>query len=106
MTSQCNWEPTEFNVLVKPDKTEEKTAGGLFKPENLVEREQGGATTGTLVRLSPAAFSYDEWPEDEPKPQPGAKVVFVRYAGTEIEDGDETFRVMKDKDVLAIRQEA
>ena len=95
--------PIEYNVVVKPERVEEKTTGGLYIPQDTQEKDQYGEFKGTLVALSPMAFSFDEWPENEPKPQVGDRVVFVRYAGTLVQGDDgEDYRIMKDKDVLGV----
>lgn len=95
--------PIEFNVLVKQDAVQEKTEGGLFLAEESKDRERHAETRGVLVAVSPMAFTYDDWPEGEEPPKPGAKVIFARHAGTFVEgvDGEE-YRVLKDKDVVGV----
>jgi chaperonin GroES len=94
--------PIEYNVVVLPEKVDEKTAGGLYIPENKQDKDQGAAHTGTLVALSPMAFSFEEWPEDVEKPKAGDRVVFVRYAGATVESNGEEYRIIKDKDILGV----
>ena len=95
--------PIEYNVVVKPERVEEQTKGGLYMPDEVREKDQYGEFKGELVAISPMAFLFDEWPEDEPKPQVGQRVVFVRYAGTLVVGNDgEDYRIMKDKDVLGV----
>lgn len=95
--------PIEYNVVVKPEKVAEQTTGGIVLPDEVREKDQYGEFKGTLVATSPMAFSFDEWPADEPKPKPGQRVVFVRYAGTLVKGDDgEDYRIMKDKDVLGV----
>ena len=93
--------PTEFKVLVKPDKIEEKTAGGIIKPQMTRDRDQFAVTTGTLVALSPLAFTFelgDHW-----RPVVGDHVVYGKYLGSEIEGKDgETYRLINDKDIAAV----
>ncbi len=95
--------PIEYNVVVSPEKVEEQTRGGVYMPEDVREKDQYGEFKGVLVALSPMAFSFDEWPEDEPKPQVGQRVVFIRYAGTLVKGDDgKDYRIMKDKDILGL----
>lgn len=102
MSSGIN--PCEYNVLVKPKVVEEKTAGGIFIPDDTKEREQYAMTEGVLVAVSPAAFTfnYEGWPEGTYVPQVGDRVYFARYQATEIkgEDG-EKYWLMKDKSIAA-----
>lgn len=103
--------PTEFKVLVKP--TEEtgviklKGGGTLYKPDEVKERDEHASMEGTLIDVSPLAFRYDEWPENARKPQVGDTVVFARYSGINIDGNDGgKYRLMNDKDVVAIREAA
>lgn len=107
IANESGWAPTEFNVVVLPDKIEERTKGGVFLPQQAKDRDQHAATAGVLVAVSPLAFSYADWPEEGArKPQVGDRVLFARYAGsltdTEKPDG---YRIIKDKDILAVRSE-
>jgi co-chaperonin GroES (HSP10) len=97
----CGLHPVEFNVIIEQDEVEEKTKGGLILIDQ--EKQKNMATRGTIVAVSPLAFTYEEWPEGSRKPDVGARVAFVQHAGKLIEgqDGKE-YRIIKDKDVLAV----
>jgi chaperonin GroES len=98
-------QPVEYNLVVRPEKVADKTAGGLHIPDTIRDRDQYGEHKGTILAVSPMAFSFEEWPQDMPKPQPGQRIVFIKYAGTLVKGGDgEDYRVMKDKDVLAVME--
>ncbi len=95
--------PIVYNVVVKPEKVADRTAGGILIPDAARERGQYGEHKGVLVAISPMAFSFVEWPDDAPKPQIGQRVIFVKYAGTLVQGEDgEDYRVMNDKDVLGV----
>lgn len=95
--------PIEYNVLIKQDEVEETTTGGVYIPGQEQDRQKHAQTRGEIIALSPMAFSFDDWPDGEEKPQIGQRVVFGRHAGTFVEglDGNE-YRVVKDKDVVAV----
>lgn len=99
--------PHEFNVLVLPRELEAASASGLIQiPEELLEREQDAVIEGMLVAVSPAAFSYAEYPADLAKPAPGQHVYFKRYAGEWVEGDDgRKYRLMGDKSIIAVRSE-
>lgn len=103
MINPSGIKPIEYNVLLKQDKVEEKSAGGIFIPDDVKERQRHGQTLGQIVALSPMAFSFDEWPASEPKPEIGQRVVFARHAGTFVDglDGEE-YRVVKDRDIVGV----
>ena len=105
MINQSGINPTEYKVLVLPDKVEEKTAGGIYKPQVARDRDQHAATTGTLIAISPMAFKFDDWPPQSKDrlPKEGDRVVYQKYIGSEIEGKDkETYRLINDKDIQAI----
>lgn len=95
--------PVEYNVLIKQDEIEEKTAGGLYLSGETQERNKHAQVRGVIVAVSPMAFSFDDWPPGEPKPRPGQSVVFAKHTGTFVDgmDGVE-YRVVKDRDVVAV----
>lgn len=102
MTNDSGLRPIEYNVVVKPDPVEEKTAGGIIIPINKTERDKLAIDEGTLVAVSPHAFSYADWPEGEEPPKPGARVMFARYAGSLHERNGVEYRILKDKDLVAV----
>lgn len=95
---------TEFNVLVKPDKVEEVTPGGIIKPQMALDRQQAAAMMGQIVHVSPLAFTFERWPDDgESKPKVGDRVRYAKYAGMAFTGNDgEIYILMKDKDIAGI----
>ena len=83
------------HVLVKPDE-EEKTRGGILLPDTAREKPQRGTViavgegrrldNGMLVPLEVKA---------------GDRVIFSKYGGTEVKDGDEEYLVLGIDSVLA-----
>jgi chaperonin GroES len=84
--------PLADRVLVKPDAAEEKTAGGLIIPETAKEKP----LAGTVVAAGPGT--------DEVKMEvkAGDKVLYGKYAGTEISHDGETYLMMKLNDIFAV----
>lgn len=95
--------PVEYNVLVKQDDVSAKTKGGLYVPEEVLEREKHAQTRGVIVAVSDLAFDAAIWPEGKDKPKPGQRIAFAKHSGTFVTgvDGAE-YRVIKDKDVVAM----
>ena len=93
--------PQEYKCLILPDKIEEKTAGGIIKPQTSRDRDQHAVTTGTLVDFSPIAFSFED--RIYPWPKKGNRVVYQKYAGSEIDGKDkQTYRLINDRDIYAV----
>lgn len=91
-------EPCEHNLLVKQNKVEERTKGGLIIPEQQREREQWAETDCVVIAISPYAF------EDYEKVAPNVsdRIIIRRHAGERVEGKDgEEYRIIKDKDVIA-----
>lgn len=91
-----------WTVLVKPVEIEKTSESGLIViPPTEEERQQLAQCFGEVVDIAPGAWS------DEPAPRCsiGQKVIFRRYAGEQF-DGDDglKYRLMNDKDILAIKE--
>lgn len=94
--------PINLNVLVKPDEIKEKTAGGLYLPEQNKDRQQHAQSTGLMVAACADAFAEMA---ANARPTPGSRVFFARYAGAEIEGKDgETYRLVKDIDITGVEE--
>lgn len=97
--------PVEFYVVVELDPAEQKTAGGIILTSATQDKDKLSAQEGTLVAVSPHAFSYaDDWPEGS-VPQVGQRVMFKRYEGTPYEPEGEQgprFKLLNDKSIIAI----
>lgn len=98
--------PMEYNVVIRPDNVEEVTKGGIILSTRTVEADKFAVQTGEVIALSPHAFSYADWPEGARKPVVGDRVVYGKYKGSTFgKDADEV-RIVKDKDIDAIIEEA
>jgi len=98
--------PLEFFVVVQLDPQEEKTVGGIILPSQVMESDKLATQEGTLIAISPHAFTYAEgWPEGS-KPEVGQRVLFKRYAGHLHERNGKTYRLLNDKDLVAIVETA
>lgn len=99
LIEEWSWSALEFHVVVALPKVEEKTAGGVWMPEQVVDRDEIAQEEGVIVDLSPVAFTYETWPEGTQLPSIGDSAIFPRYAGMLVEDNGNRYRVIKDKDI-------
>lgn len=103
MKNESGIMPMEYKVLVQPITVEKKTAGGIVLPDEVLEKNEYARTEGTLIDMSPLAFTYDDWPEGSRRPQPGDRVIFARYNAQEVKGRDgEKYWLMNDKSIEAI----
>jgi chaperonin GroES len=84
--------PLADRVLVKPADAEEKTASGIIIPDSAKEKPLKGEV------IAAGKGTKDE----EMVLKEGDKVLYGKYAGTEIELDDTKYLIMRQSDVLAI----
>ena len=94
--------PMGYQVLVKPDKVEEKTESGLYLAPKEVEKGQFAQELGTFISAGSIAFTDPVW---KAIPAPGSKVLFKKYAGIVVEHQKEEYRLMPDNEIGAVIEE-
>ena len=80
-------EPLGEMVLVELEQAAEKTASGLMLPEAAREK----MNVGTVVAVGP----------DSENVNAGDKIVYKKYAGTELSWGDSDYLLIKSEDLQA-----
>jgi len=92
--------PAGGHLLVLPNKVEEKTAGGIYLPKTVQDREQREATIGLLVAVGPGAWK--DLDDGSPWAAVRDKISYPRHAGVVMDgqDGNE-YVLINDNDVLA-----
>lgn len=88
--------PLGDRVVLKQLEAEETTASGIVLPGNAQEKPQqaeviavgpGGVVDGKEVKMQVSV---------------GDKVIYSKYAGTEVKLGDDEFIVVRQNDIVAI----
>jgi chaperonin GroES len=93
-----NIKPLGDRVVVKVLASEEKTKSGIVLPDTAKEKPQEGKVvavgSGELVEGKRVPLEVKE----------GDRVIFSKYAGTEVKfDGDE-YLILRQNDILAVVQ--
>lgn len=92
MANNVTATPLHDRVIVKPAKTDEKTAGGIIIPDTAKEKPQ----RGVVVATGPGK-------KDEPVTvKTGDTILYGKYAGTEIQLNGDDLLIMRESDILAI----
>jgi len=92
-----NIRPLGDRVIVQPVEKEETIAGGLLLPETAKEKPQQGEV------LAAGEGRRDEDGDRIPMDvKVGDKVLFAKYAGTEIKLDGKKLLIMKETDILGI----
>ena len=86
-----NIKPLADRVLVKPDAAEEKTAAGIIIPDSAKEKP----LPGTVLAVGKGTK------DEEMVLKEGDKVLYGKYAGTEVEFDNEKYLIMRQSDILA-----
>ncbi|WP_067622604.1 co-chaperone GroES [Alicyclobacillus acidiphilus] len=88
--------PLADRVVVRPVEREEKTASGIFLPDNAKEKPQ----EGEVIAVGPGKVEDGKRVDLEVKV--GDRVIYSKYAGTEIKVNNEEVLVLRESDILAI----
>ena len=89
--------PLQDRILVKRFESEEKTAGGIIIPDSAKEKPQ----EGEIIATGPGKF-LDNGNRVELTVKEGDKVLFSKYAGTEITFDGQEYLIMREDDILGI----
>lgn len=87
-----NIKPLADRVLIEPAAAETKTIGGIIIPDTAKEKP----LQGTIVAVGGGTK------DEEMVLKEGDKVLYGKYAGTEIEHESKKYLIMRQSDVLAI----
>ena len=88
--------PLGDRVVVEAMEKDETTASGIVLPDTAKEKPQ----EGKIVAVGSGRYENGERVALELKE--GDKVIFSKYAGTEVKVGDKDLLIMRESDILAI----
>lgn len=89
--------PLGDRVFIKISASEEKTTGGILLPDTAKEKPQ----VGEIVAVGPGKRN-DDGSHQIPDIKVGDRVLYSKYAGTDIKLGTEEYVLLSEKDILAI----
>jgi len=92
-----NLKPLGDRLIVKPSQKEEVTKSGIVLPDTAKEKPQ----EGVVVAAGPGRLAEDG-KRVEMEVKEGDKVIYAKYAGTEIKIENEEYLILSEKDILAI----
>ena len=91
-----NIRPLHENILVRRDKEETTSTGGIILSNNDKEKPIQGKVTAVG---NGKKTEYKTIPLDV---KVGDTILFCKYSGTEVKITDEDLLIMKERDILAI----
>jgi len=90
--AKVNIKPLADRVLIEPMAAETKTASGIYIPDTAKEKPQ----QGKVVAVGPGTK------DEKVTVKVGDKVLYGKYAGTELKLEGNDYLMMRESDVLAI----
>ena len=89
--------PLGDKVVVRPTQREETTKSGIVLPDTAKEKPQ----EGVVVAVGTGRVT-DAGDRVKPEVKEGEKVLYAKYAGTEVKLEDEEYLILSEKDILAV----
>jgi chaperonin GroES len=90
--------PLNDRIVVKAVTPEAKTAGGIILPDSAQEKPQ----EAEVVAVGPGK-TLDNGKVATLEVKPGDRIIYAKYGGTEIKLGAEEYVILRQDDVLAIK---
>jgi chaperonin GroES len=91
-----NLNPLADRVVVKPLEEQETKKGGIIIPDTAKEKPH----EGQVVAVGPGKIA-DNGERITPEVKKGDRVLYSKYAGTEVTVDGEELLIIKDSDILA-----
>ncbi|MCC7388240.1 MAG: co-chaperone GroES [Phycisphaerales bacterium] len=89
--------PLEDRIVVKPIEPETKTASGLYLPETAKEKP----IQGEVVAIGPGRL-LDNGKRAKPVVGKGDRVLYGKYAGTEVEMKGVKHLILRESELLGV----
>ncbi len=91
--------PLADRVILKVLTGEEKTQGGIVLPDTAKEKPQ----EGEVIAVGPGKV-MENGTRVAPEVKAGDIVVFAKYSGTEVKYEGQEYLIIRDSDILAIKE--
>jgi len=94
--------PSGYKILVGLPQIEEKTDGGIIKPDNILETESMSTVVGFVIGLGPDCYKDKEKFPNGPYCKEGDFILIRAFQGTRFKIEGEEFRLINDDNVEAV----
>jgi chaperonin GroES len=99
VVNMATLKPLNDRIVVKAVAAEEKTAGGIILPDAAQEKP----LEAEVIAVGPGK-TLDNGKVVTLEVKPGDRVIYGKYAGTEIKLGGEEYVILRQDDILAIKE--
>jgi chaperonin GroES len=95
-------EPVGYKILIAIPEVDQKTEGGVIRPDSIKETEEVASIIGYVIKVGESAYSdKDRFPAG-PWCKEGDFVIFRSYSGTRFKVMGKEFRIINDDTVEAV----
>jgi len=94
--------PTGYHMLIALPEVEEKTNGGIYKPDETMDIERFSTVTGMVLAMGPDCYNDDKKFPTGPWCKEGDFVVFRAFQGTRVKIHGKEFRLLNDDSIEAV----
>ncbi len=95
--TKTNIRPLGDRVVVKAVEREEQTKSGIYLPDTAKEKPQ----EAVVLAVGPGKVQ-DNGTRVPIDLKEGDRILYSKYAGTEIKQGTEEYLILRDSDILAV----
>lgn len=96
-TKETVLKPLNDKVLIEKSEAQEKSEGGIYLPGSSQEKP----SEGVVVAAGPGALN-EKGERQALQVKNGDKVLYSKFAGTEVKYGGKDYLIVAEKDILAI----
>lgn len=94
-------EPQGYRILISVPEIEDRTKGGIIRPDSIKTKEETASIVGQILEMGPDCYlDPDRFPSG-PYCREGDWVMFRAYSGTRFRIGGKEFRLINDDVVEA-----
>lgn len=95
-------EPAGYRLLIALPEIEQKTDGGIIRPDAVIDRERVSAVVGYVLKAGPEAYADEKKFPKGPWCKEGDFVLMQAYTGVRLRVRGKEFRVINDDQVVAV----
>ena len=97
--ANTNYKPLGDRVLIEPEAPEQTTKSGIVIPDSAQEKSQ----SGRVLKVGPGRTT-DDGKLIPLAVQEGDIIIYSKYGGTELKVGGNDLLIIKENDILAIKE--
>lgn len=93
-----NLKPLNDRVIIQPKEAVEVSKGGIILPDTASKEKP---VEGVVIAVGPGKIN-DDGKRCELTVKANDKVIYSKYAGTEIKVDEESYLILREEDILAV----